>query len=266
MLDPLPGQFRNVNHTIDAAQVYKCTIAGQGLYFALVSCTNFCSFPELFLCSFLFSLLYGTNGANCSSSVFVDFENYKPNLGLYQCIQFSPSRQAALRCRNEYPYASVSNDDAALYNALYSAFQYGIIFLCSYDFFEALLFVNLLLRQGCSTILVIGLDDNQIQFVTNVDNISRLQGRIIGQFRKRNIACILCASVYNCFRVVYRSHSTLDFFPFMYFLEGLIQCLRKIDVLFIVTFHDFAHCRFYLLNDVCRRGRTGGNADFLRIT
>ena len=47
-------------------------------------------------------------------------------------------------------------------------------------------------------------------------------------------------------------NSYKNFFPFMYFLEGLIQCLRKIDVLFIVTFHDFAHCRFYLLNDVCR--------------
>ena len=199
--------------------------------------------------------------------MFVDFQNDETLLGLYQRIHLCATGQTALRCRNEYPHTSVSDDDAALDSCVYSALQNSALILCLDDFLKALHFIDLLLGQGHNTLLVVYLQDDQIQLVADLDNVSRLYRRVVSQLAQRHIAGVLGANVYCNFGVAYRINSTLDFLSCMYFFEGLIQhFLERSAFLQSISIHNFSHSFLNLLNDMCRCGRAGRNPDFLGIT
>ena len=256
-----------MNHTVDAAQIYECTVAGQGLDFALVGLADFGSFPESFLCSVLFSLQNSLDGADSPSAVFVDFQNDETLGGLYQRIHLCTSRQTALRCRNEYANAGIVDDNAALDRCTDSAFQNSFLILGLDDFLKALHLVDLLLGQGNDTFLIVDLGNNQIQNIADSDNVRRLLGCIVCQFAARNITGVLGADIDDRFRIVDRANGTLYLLSRMYFFEGLIQSFCEVDILLHgVVIHDFSHSLLNLLNDMCRCGRAGGNADLLGVT
>ena len=78
---------------------------------------------------------------------------------------------------------------------------------------------------------------------------------------------MLGADIDDCFRIVDRANGTLYLLSRMYFFEGLIQSFCEVDILLHgVVIHDFSHSLLNLLNDMCRCGRAGGNADLLGVT
>ena len=198
--------------------------------------------------------------------MFVDFQNGETLCGLYQRIHLCASRQTALRCRDKYTNACIGHDHAALDSCVYSAFQNCAFILGLDDFLKALHLVNLLLGQGNDTFLVVDLGNDQIQNIADSNYVRRLLGSVIGQLAAGYITGVLCAYVYDRFRIVYRANSTLNLLSRMYFFEGLIQSFCEVDILLHgVVIHDFSHSLLNLLNDMCRCGRAGGNADLLSI-
>ena len=68
-----------MNHSVDSAEVYECTVVSDGLNFALELVADLNCFPELSLGSVLFSVENSLDRADCLEFLFVDLNDLELN-------------------------------------------------------------------------------------------------------------------------------------------------------------------------------------------
>lgn len=75
--DSGPGELGDVNHTVNAAQINKRTVGGDGFDFAVVDLADFHICPEFFLFCFLCFHEHSFDGTDCTTASVVDFDYLK---------------------------------------------------------------------------------------------------------------------------------------------------------------------------------------------
>ena len=105
-----------MNHTINTAQVNKCTVSSQRFYNTFILFAFFGSFPEFICQLFSFVFQYCTDRTNSTATRTVYFNNAEVNLFFQQVLQWFTTCSSCLGSRNKYSYT--------VGNCNYTAFDY----------------------------------------------------------------------------------------------------------------------------------------------
>ncbi len=89
MFNPFPGKFGDVNHTVNATQIHKCTVSGNGFDNAGILFRHFDLVPEFFLFGFPFRSDDRTNRAYHAAAGGIEADDDKGNFFTHQFIEGS---------------------------------------------------------------------------------------------------------------------------------------------------------------------------------
>ena len=196
MLDAAPRQLGDVDHAINAADVYECAVRSQGLHGTGVLVANFDLAPNLLSSSATLFLLYRTDGTNHALALTVDLGDAETCSLTYQLAQRLALRDTGLRSRDEYADAKCVSNNAALVLFVNLALDDGLIFLCVLDGLPALHLVYALLGQYNGALCVVYANNNSFDVVAYVDALLSVEGRIVGQLMGRDVSSVLYAQIY----------------------------------------------------------------------
>ena len=194
-LDSLPGKLLNVNHTVNSAKVYKCTVCSHALNNTRVGLAVFDLCPE----SRLFRLsLLTENRSNRTDRLFAlrfDLDNLEFYSLSVECGEISALRNACLRCGDKYSYCFGKNYSTAFCDLNDLAFKNLAGFCRSNDLRPILVGICTLLRQCCKSVDVTYSDNECFNFVTDLEHLIQLYGRVISYLVCFNSSGNFCTEV-----------------------------------------------------------------------
>ena len=196
MLNSAPGQLGDMDHSVDAAQVHKRTISGEGLHNTGVLLADLCGLPELVRQSLALVLEDGTNGTDRTAAVAVDLDDAEADFLLQQILQRIVAGRRCLGSGDKHAHAVGHSDHAALNHFGYNTGQNLLALLCSRDGFPALCCVEALLRKHDRTFLIVGAHDQEVHFVADFYQIFGFCIRVSRQLGNRNKSGLLSPNIY----------------------------------------------------------------------
>ena len=249
MLDVGPAQLADVAQTVHAADVNKGAVAGQALDHAGVLLANFNIGPELLA---LDLVLLGSDLVDAADDLAAGaLGDDKADMLADQLGVILVTAHGSLAAGNKDADALDHNDNAALVGLDNVAFHDGAVLAGFGNVLHALLRLKTDAGQGVDAFLVVGLDDNQIQLVVDLDQILHAGGRIVGHLAQLDNAGVLGAV--NADGAL--GGADADDFGFHDFTSKQGLCLRGLQHLgktHVVT-NFFTHTVKYLLNYRRRR-------------
>ena len=215
MFDSQPGQFRDVNHAVYAAQINECTVAGDGFNNTLITFANFNFAPEFVFQNFL--LL---------------FEDYEINFLFEQLFEWFVFGNTGQGSWDEYFNAFSNSQDAAFYNVSNSTGENFAGASSSHNLFKASLSIQTFFGQHNCTFNVVYAQNNQFDFIAFFHDIFGGKAWIVCQLGKWNITCVFGTDVNGDLVWSNTGNDTFHLLPCICTLEGLIQHLFKGHFLF----------------------------------
>ncbi len=198
MCDADGGKFGYMNQTVNAAQIHKCAERCEGLDGTGVLLAHFGICPELFcgfVCFFLSNGFYGADNSLSASPVRIHLDDSEPLLRVEQHAQIRKIVDCTLRRGNKYAHTVGYGDYAAPNQFHNSACQDFSVVECVFQLLQSLNCVNLLLRQGDNSVSVAHMNDVDINFFTDFDQIGRDRSRIRRQLIQRDNTVVFASDI-----------------------------------------------------------------------
>ena len=244
-----------MNHTVNAADIDECTVAGQGLDDAVVLLADLDLVPDGLDALAALSLCNAADGADYSLAGLVDLGDLEANGLLDELAQLCIAGQIGLGCGDEHADALDIDNNAALVlagdNALEDCAGLGGLF----DIVPALCSVKTLLGEHNGAFDIVDSDNNCFNGVADLDNVFDLDA-VVSELGSGNEAGILGAEVYADLSTG-NSHNMSGYlvsiiYSFESLLQHFVEGLFDLDCGFF-NFDFVAHFVSYLLNYPRRR-------------
>ena len=253
-----------MNHTVDAADVDKCAVAGHGLDYTVVLIADLHLVPNgLCLLAALF-LSDGTDGADDALAAAVDLGDLNANLLLEHLIHIRFLGQAGLRSGNEDANALDIDDYAALIDLGNGAFEELAALDSFLDHGPALSCVKTLLGEHNGAFDIVNADNDCFDGIADLDSVFDFDA-VIGELGGGNEARVLGADIDTDFSAGNGNDDAGYLISIIYSLDGFLQHFVEGHLLLFccssINFDFFAHLVTYLLNYPRRRGRSCRDAD-----
>ena len=254
LLYTLPAQFRNMDHSINAANINKCAIRSHALNNAMILLTFFNIVPNRFSHRFTLGLSYSANRTDDSLTALINFSYNKTNRRTNHTSKIRFSGLARLRCRYEYACALYIDDYAALIHLGHGTFNDFTRFLCSLNYSPALCSIKTFLAECHSTFDIVYTSNDCFDGVTDFNNIFKiisivcklssgdksriLDSKININFHRRNCsnnARYQISITNSCVQRFFEHFIKGKFFftnGFLYFSSGLFSYRRLYNLLF----------------------------------
>ena len=258
-MDAAPAQLGDVDHTINAADIDKCAVAGQGLDGAVILLADLDLVPDVLDALAALSLCNTADGADNTLACLVDLGDLEADSLLEQLCKISLAGQIGLGCGNEHAHALDIDDNAALVLFGDNAFENGLVIDSFFNCVPHLGSVKTLLGEHCGAFDIVDSDNNSFDSIADLDSIFDLDA-VIGELGSRNEAGILGAQINTDLGAGNSNNNAGYLISIIYSFESLLQ--HFIEGLFLLNcgFFNFdfvAHFVSYLLNYPRRGGCTG---------
>ena len=237
-----PGKFGNMNHTVNAAEVNKCAVGGEGFDFSGIGLTDFDGIPE---CSLLCLSFFGKNAADGTDSAFtlgVHFKNSESYILFEESFEGLVSGGSGLRSRDENRYTIGNGNDSALNYLCNDSFKDFVSSGCVLYALEVLFGIDLFLGKDHSAFGVINLDNFKGDDVAYFDDISRLYIGVVGEFFRRNESGVFATDADDDFGVFNYHNGGFDLIAVsdvlgFFVSEGLLKHFPKVVFFYSVFTH-----------------------------
>ena len=258
VLDALPGKLRDMDHAVYAAEVHKCAVGGERFHRAGVFLAFFDLVPEGFVRGFSFFTQDGADGTDRALLLLVHVDDAELHGLLDKLAELCVTRQTGERAGNEHAHAFGVDQNAALDSVRDHAFDHLFVVLRFGDLIPGRFRVIAALGEHHSAFGIVGLHDDELQFVADLQLFFRVGRRIVAVFLDRNEASIFSADIYLYFIRCNTYNNASHFLVRAHRFEILFQRILPIDFFGFgfVFVDDFGHGKKYLLYNTCRRGRT----------
>ena len=255
LVDAAPAQLGHMDHAVDAADVHKCAVAGQGLDHAVVLLADLDLVPDGLGALAALSLGNAADGAHNALTGLVDLGDLQADGLLQELAQLSVSGQVGLRGGNEHAHALDVDHNAALVLLGDNAFQNGAVLGSGLNVVPALGSVETLLGEHCGAFDVVDSDNDGLNGVANLDGVFDLDA-VVGKLGGGNEAGILGAQINADLGTSDCNYNSGYLISIIYCFESLLQ--HFVEGLFLLHcgffYFDFvAHFVSYLLNYPRRR-------------
>ena len=199
MLDALPGQLGNMDHAVYAAEVHKRAVGGERFHSAGVFLAFFDLVPEGFGRGFLFFAQDGTDGTDRTLLRLVNIDDAELHGLLDKLAQVSFARQTGQRAGNEHADALGIDEHAALDRVGDHAFEHFFVVFRFDDLIPGGLRVVAALGENHRAFGIVGLHDDELDLVPDLQLFLRVGSRIVAVFLHGNEASIFSADIYLYF-------------------------------------------------------------------
>ncbi len=255
MLDALPGEFGDVDHAVDAADVDESTIGSEGFDDAGEGLTFFRSLPELLAGRLALFLENVSDGTNSTFSRLGKLDDLETNAGVAQVFEGLASAGSGKRTGDEDAGTLIGGgDDAALVDVGDGTFDDGTLFSSSLQLAPGVGAVETFLGQHDGAFGVVGLHDDAVDGVANFDVGRGVNSRVIAVLVVLNVTGLFSADVDLDLGSGDTNNSAFDAAVGGHVAEALFEHRFKIFVFFGHGFYFFGHGLKYLLY-CCRRCR-----------
>ena len=194
LMDAAPAQLGHMNHAVDAADVHKCAVAGQGLDHAVVALADLDLVPDGLGALAALGLGNAADGANNALAGLVDLGDLQADGLLEELAQLSVSGQVGLGGGNEHAHALHIDHDAALVLLGDNTFENGAVVNGFLDLGPHLGSIQTLLGQHSSALNVVDTHNDSLDLVANLHSVLDLDA-VIGELGSGDEAGVLCAQV-----------------------------------------------------------------------
>ena len=254
MLDALPGEFGNVDHAVDAADVDERTIGSEGFDDAGEGLTFFSSLPELLAGRLALFLENVSDGTNSTFSRLGKLDDLEADAGVAKVFQGLASAGSSKRAGDEDAGTLVGGgDDAALVDVGDSTFDDGTFLSSGLQLAPGIGAVETFLGQHDGAFGVVGLHDDAVDGVAHFDVGRGVNSRVIAVLIVLNVTGLFSADVDLDLGGGDANNGAFDAAVGRHVAEALFEHRLKIFVFFGHGFYFFGHGLKYLL--YCRRGR-----------
>ena len=197
MFDAAPGELGNVNHTVHAADVDECAVACERTHRAGISLAFFSLCPESFFRSCASFFVSGTDRADNSFSSSVDFNDFELDGLADHIFQRIAAADFCKRRGDKHANAVVLDKQAFAVadNAGHFAFHSRIVVFGK--LVPSFNCVVTLFGKRNRTFDVVGLHDNQVQFVADLDFFGHIHSGVIAVLRGGDIAGVFSAGDFD---------------------------------------------------------------------
>ena len=262
MLDALPGEFGDVDHAVDAADVDERAIGSEGLDDAGEGLAFLRGLPELLAGCLALFLQDVADGADCAFSRFREFDDLELDAGVPQVFQRFASAGGGQRAGDEYTGTFIGGgDDAALVDVGDGAFDDGAFFCGGLEFRPGVRAVETFLGQHDGAFHIVGLHNDAVDLIANFDVGGRVHSRVIAVFVILDITGLFSADVDLDLRRSDADDGAFHAPVGGHVAEALFEHRLKIFVLFGHGFYFFGHGFKYLLYCRGRRRRSRSDTD-----
>ena len=266
LLDAAPAQLGDVHHAVNAADVNERTVGRQGLDNAVIVLADLDLAPDLL--GALAALLLGdsADGADNTLTAAVDLGDLQTHGLADELGHGRVLRQAGLGSGHEHTDALDGHNDAALVVLGDLSFNDLAALLRLFNGGPVLHGVQTLLGEHRSAFDIVDAHNARLDAVADVQDIFNLDA-VVGELAGRDEAGILGADI-DTDLVGRNGHDRTGYlFSIIYRLERCLQHFIKIFSLhgIFLSQNLVAHLLFYLLNDPCRHGGPGCQADRIRM-
>ena len=196
MLDAGPGQLRDVNHTVHAADVYESAVRGQALHSAGIALVLLDVGPHLGGLGGALLGLNGADGAHHTAAGAVDLGDAQADMLLEQLAHRGLPGQASLGGGHKDAHTLDGHNDAALVLLGDHTLNGGVLLTGLLDVIPALHGVKALLGEGDHTLLVVHTHDIGLNLVADLYQVLNLGRRVVGQFGHRYVTGVLGAEIH----------------------------------------------------------------------
>ena len=197
VLNAVPTQLADMNHTVNTADIYERAVAGQGLHGTGQLLTLGQGCPQSLLLGFLLLIGYHLNGANGTAASRVQVNNLEANGCALEHIQFLPTGYAGKRSGHKHTGALGGYQNTALYDSNNGAFQHFIVLMRCNDFVPAFECVHQLLGKLQNALFIGCFHDDEVQYIADFDNILCFIHRLCGKISQRDHTGLLSAGHIN---------------------------------------------------------------------
>ena len=182
-LDALPGQLGAVDHTVHAAEVNECTVAGHALDHAGVDLALLDLLPEgLLLCTALVAQ-DETNGA-LGTLLVSDLQDAQGHGLTDKSRQIAVARNAGMCGGNEDAVVQDNGLKAALVDADDLALEVLLSLVCGLDQLPVLVRVNALLGELSEAVAVADTNHECLHLISDFEHLVQFCGRIVRDLLK----------------------------------------------------------------------------------
>ena len=196
VLDAAPGQLRDVDHTVHAADVYESAVGSQRLHGAGVALAVLDLGPDLLGGGGPLGTGDPADGAHHPAAGPVNLGDDQADLLLEQRAHGSLTGQTGLGGGDEHPHALDRHDHAALVVLGDEALHHGLVLPGGLDFLPALVDVQAALGQLDHAVPVADLHDDGLDLVAHLHDVLDLHGGIVAQLGQGNVAGVLDAQLH----------------------------------------------------------------------
>ena len=260
MLDALPGEFGDVDHAVDAADVDESAIGSEGFDDAGEGLTFFSSLPELLAGRFALFLENVSDGTNSTFSRLGKLDDLETDAGVAQVFEGLASAGSGKRTGDEDAGTLIGGgDDAALVDVGDGTFDDGTFLSSRFQLAPGIGAVETFLGQHDGAFGVVGLHDDTVDGVAHFDVGRGVNSRVIAVFVILDITGLFSADVDLDLRRGDADNSAFDAAVGGHVAEALFEHRFKIFVFFGHGFYFFGHGLKYLL--YCRRRRRRSCSD-----
>ena len=252
LLNALPAELGHMNHAIDAADVHKCTVRGEGLDGTFILLADFDLVPDLLGLGLALFVADGADGADNTTASLIDFGDAKLDSLTQKLAHGCFLGQAGLGSGHEDLDAADTDNNAALI-VLNDLTLNSIAFhACCIDVIPGLDGIQTLLGKHDGAFHVIDANHEGFDLVADLDNILCLCRRIIGKLAHGNVAGLLGTEIHR--HLSRRDCSDDSFHPVTSIqgLYGLFEHLFKTLLCFRCgSLHNCLSSRFSLGRGFC---------------
>ena len=193
-MDTAPAQLGDVDHAVDAADVDKRAVAGQGLDDALVLLADLDLIPDVLDALAALGLGNAADGADHALAGLVDLGDLETHGLLQKLGKLGLAGQIGLGGGDEHAHALDVDDDAALVLLGDDAFHDLAVVDGLFDVRPHLGGVQTLLGQHRGALHVVDSNDNSLDGIADLDRILNLDA-VVGEFGRGDEAGVLCAQI-----------------------------------------------------------------------
>ena len=266
LLDAAPAQLGDVDHAVNAADVDERTIGRQGLDNTVIVLADLDLAPDLLGALAALLLGDGTDGTDDALAAAVDLGDLQTHSLADELGHGSVLRQAGLGSGHKHADALDGHNDAALVVLGNFALDDLAALLRLFNGSPVLHGIETLLGEHRSALNVVDADNARLNGVADVQDVFDLDA-VVGELAGRDEAGILGADIDTDLGARNGHDRTGYLFSIIYRLERCLQHFIKIFSLrgIFLSQDLVTHLLFYLLNDPCRHGGPGCQADRIRM-
>ena len=263
LVDAAPAQLGHVDHAVDAANVHKGAVAGQGLDHAMILLADLDLVPDGLGALAALGLGNAADGTDDPLAGLVHLGNLEADGLLQQLAHLGLTGQIGLGGGNKNTHALHIDHNAALVLLGDNAFENSAIVNGFLDLSPHLGSVQALLGQHSGALNIVDSHNDSLDLVANLHSVLNLDA-IISELRSGDEAGVLRAQIDTDLSAGDGNNSAGYLVSIIYSLESFLQHFVEGHFLLNCGFFNFdfvTHFVSYLLNYPRRCGCSGCESD-----